>query len=157
MDYNKGTTPQAFALLRIFQSLTTDPSVFNVPIKHFEEVTEVFGLEYAWVRLTMSCAMYAADRDPKAGETKKAGGRGKVEPIVSTLQTLKTVIALDPEDLEKIETFLADGVQRYWYDMQSQLGEPLLKELGASLRKIGCRWKKLQRRRPSTPSERVSH
>ena len=43
LDYAKGSTIKSLTLLRLFQRVTTDPSVFNVPIRHFKEVTEHFS------------------------------------------------------------------------------------------------------------------
>jgi len=79
LDYAKGSNTASLALLRIFQSVTTDPSFFNVPIKHFKDVTEHFPKQYQDCRISITCAMYAADRQT---EVKKIGGRGKIEPIV---------------------------------------------------------------------------
>ena len=140
LDYVKSTTPQAFDLLRIFQTLTTDPLVFNVLIRHFKEMTESFGMQYQWLKLTLTCAMYGADRTT---ETKKAGGRGKVEPTVITQKHLKNVLSIPADDLMKVEAFLRTSVQHYWLDLQSSshaLGPPLLKEFGAFLQKVGRKW-----------------
>ena len=95
LDYIKASTRPAFDLLRVFQILTTDPTVFSVPIKFFKEMTEVSGLEYIFMKLTMTCAMYGANRDLQKKEVKLAGVRGKVQPVVITSQTLKIAKALD--------------------------------------------------------------
>ena len=76
LDYAKGSNMSSLAILRIFQSVTTDPLVFNVPIRHFKDVTEHFPTKkYQDCRVTMTCAMYGADREKEVG---KVGGRGKI-------------------------------------------------------------------------------
>ena len=79
LDYAKASSPQVLEILRIFQRLTTDPTLFNVPIKHFKDVTDNFSIEFQWVRCTFTCAMYGACR---LKETKLAGGRGKKYPLL---------------------------------------------------------------------------
>ena len=91
----------------------------------------------------MTCAMYGANRDLKKKEVKLAGVRGKVQPVVITSQTLKIAKALDPDELKKIESFLATCVQRYWHDMKSMVGGVLLVEFAAFLKKIGTAWKRI--------------
>ena len=70
LDYAKTTTPQALEILRIFQRLTTDPTVFNVPIRHFKDVTEAFGLNHQWIKTSFTCAMYAADRKTEVKKSR---------------------------------------------------------------------------------------
>ena len=62
LDYGKTTTAGAPLLLRIFQKLTTGPTQFNVPVRHFKEVVEHFGVKHQYVRTSFTCAMYGADR-----------------------------------------------------------------------------------------------
>ena len=84
--------------------------------------------------------MYGANRDLQKKEVKLVGVRGKVQPVVITSQTLRIAKARDLNELKKIESFLAACVQRYWHDMKSMLGDVLLLEFAAFLKKIGTAW-----------------
>ena len=70
LDYAKTSTLAALELLRNFQRLTTDPTQFNVPVRHFRDVVEFFGVEYQRIRISFACAMYVADRK-NAAEVKQ--------------------------------------------------------------------------------------
>ena len=87
--------------------------------------------------------MYGANRDLQKKEVKMVGVRGKVQPVVITSQTLKIASALDPKEPKKTESFLATCVQRYWHDMKSMVGDILLLEFAAFLKKIGTAWKRI--------------
>ena len=136
LDYAKGSNMSSLALLRIFQSVTTDPIVFNVPIRHFKDVTEHFPTKkYQDCRVTITCAMYGADREK---EVKKVGGRGKIEPIVINKGHMEVAAQIDVAELNKVEEFLKSAREKYWEELQPQahfLGQVLIKEFCEFLNK----------------------
>ena len=53
-----------------------------------------------FIKLTMTCAMYGANRDLQKKKVKMVGVRGKVQPVVITSQTSKIASALDPKEFK---------------------------------------------------------
>jgi len=137
LDYAKGSSMRSITLLRIFQRVTTDPSVFNVPIRHFKEVTDYFrSSKYQMARVAMTAAMYGADRDTK--EVRRVGGRGKTEPTVIKKEHLEAAAQIPQAELDKVEAFLKAAYDKYWEEMQPDahvLGQILVNEFCEFLNK----------------------
>jgi len=146
LDYAKGSSMRSITLLRIFQRGTTDPSVFNVPIRHFKEVTDYFpSSRYQMPRVTMNAAMYGASRDTK--EVRRVGGRGKIEPNVINKEHLEAAAQIPQAELDKVEAFLKAVYEKYWEEMQPHahcLGQVLVKEFCEFLKKAGEVWTKVK-------------